>query len=245
MRVELLYFPECPNVNAAREQLRRAFAEAGLPLRWTEHDVTSPSAPKRVRGFGSPTILVDGKDVSGAPSDEAASCRVYLGSEVRGVPPLATIVQALKSRTIPPAQNGSRAIMARIVAVVPALLLSMLPVLSCPACWPAYAGVLSSLGVSFLMEVEWLLPLTGVALAVALFTLGFRARRRRGFMPLVLGVVGSAAILLCRFVVQVDVVVYIGAALLIGASVWNSWPKKRGSVSADTSECNCVEGAAS
>jgi hypothetical protein len=89
------------------------------------------------------------------------------------------------------------------------------------------------------------LPLTGVALAVALFTLGFRARRRRGFMPLVLGVVGSAAILLCRFVVQVDVVVYIGAALLIGASVWNSWPKKRGSVSADTSECNCVEGAAS
>ena len=106
MRVELLYFPECPNVNAAREQLRRALAEAELPLRWTELDVPSPSAPKRVRGFGSPTILVDGEDVSGASSDEAASCRVYLGSEVRGVPPLATIVQALKSRTIPAAQNN-------------------------------------------------------------------------------------------------------------------------------------------
>lgn len=245
MRVELLYFPECPNVNAAREQLRRALAESGLPLRWTEHDVTSPRAPKRVRGFGSPTILVDGQDVSGASSEEAASCRVYLGSDVRGVPPLETIVQALKSRTNPVAQSSSRAMMARIVAVVPALLLSMLPVLSCPACWPAYAGVLSSLGVSFLMEAEWLLPLTGVALAIALFTLGFRARRRRGLRPLALGVAGSAAILLGRFVVEVDVVVYIGAALLIGASVWNSWPKKGGAVSAGTSECNCVEGAAS
>ena len=245
MRVELLYFPDCPNVNAAREQLGRALAEAGLPLRWTEYDVTSASAPKRVRGFGSPTILVDGEDVSGAPSAEAASCRVYMGSEVRGVPPLATILRALMSRTIPANHDGSRGAMARILVVVPAILLSILPVLSCPACWPAYAGVLSSLGVSFLMDVEWLLPLTGVALAVALFTLGFRARRRRGLRPLALGVAASAAILLGRIVVQVDVVVYIGAALLIGASVWNSWPKKGAEVSVGSNECNCAEGAGS
>jgi len=198
-----------------------------------------------VRGFGSPTILVDGEDVSGAPSDEAASCRVYLGSDVRGVPSLETIIQALKSRVSPVYPNGSRGIMARAVAVVPALLLSMLPVLSCPGCWPAYAGVLSSLGVSFLMEAEWLLPLTGVALAIALFTLGFRARRRRGLRPLALGIAGSAAILLGRFVLQVDVIVYIGAGLLIGASVWNSWPKKGGSASSGTGECNCAKEAAS
>lgn len=245
MRVELLYSPECPNVDAAREQLRRALAEAGLPLRWKEYDVSSPSAPKRVRGFGSPTILVDGRDVSGASSAEAASCRVYLGSEVRGVAPLATVVRALKSRESTAPQNGSRGAMMRMLAVVPAVLLSMLPVLSCPGCWPAYAGVLSSLGVSFLMEAEWLFSLTGAALAVSLFTLGFRARRRRGRGPMALGIVASAAIIIGRFAVQLDVVVYIGASLLIGASIWNSWPKKRGNVSAASSECNCAEVAGS
>ena len=67
------------------------------------------------------TILVDGEDVSGAPSDDAASCRVYLGSDLRGVPPLATIVQALKSRTIPATQTGSRSMMARMRSLASAM----------------------------------------------------------------------------------------------------------------------------
>jgi hypothetical protein len=93
--VELLYFPGCPHVIAAREQLRRAFTAAGLAASWTEHDVTSHEASARVRGYGSPTILVDGCDVAGAGPAEGASCRVYAGSEVQGVPPLEAIVAAL------------------------------------------------------------------------------------------------------------------------------------------------------
>lgn len=96
--VELLYFPTCPNVPAAREQLGRALAAAGLSAAWSEIDVTSDDAPAHLRGYGSPTILVDGRDVAGgAPSSACASCRVYIGSEVRGVPPLDAIVAALKS----------------------------------------------------------------------------------------------------------------------------------------------------
>ncbi|MCK6458157.1 MAG: MerC family mercury resistance protein [Phycisphaerae bacterium] len=236
--VELLFSPDCPNVPAARVELRRAMEQAGLRQGWKEFDVTSAEAPKRVRGFGSPTILVDGKDVCGVmPSEGATSCRVYLGSAVRGVPALGTIVRALTDGT---ARASCRGTVGRSLAVVPGVLLAMLPVLGCPACWPAYAGLLSSLGLSFLMDAAWLLPVTTVGLVLALFALGFRARRRRGFGPLVLGVLASAAILIGRFAVGVDEVVYAGATALVGASIWNVWPIRRQPESADT--CGCVRG---
>jgi mercuric ion transport protein len=101
--VELLYFPDCPNVPAAREQLRRAFAAVGLPPQWTEVDVTAESAPAQVRGYGSPSILVDGRDVTGAERGGGSSCRVYAGSDARGVPPLEAVVAAL--RAVPSARR--------------------------------------------------------------------------------------------------------------------------------------------
>lgn len=95
MRVELLYFPGCPNVEGARLQLRRAFAELGLKPEWSEVDVTAAGVPSRLLGYGSPTILVDGGDVARGSSPQGSACRIYLGSDVAGMPPLASIVQAL------------------------------------------------------------------------------------------------------------------------------------------------------
>jgi hypothetical protein len=105
--VELLFFPDCPNVPAAREQLCRAMKQAGLPPSWGEYDVTDPTVPEHMRRFGSPTILVEGNDVTGsAPPTEGSSCRVYVGSDVRGVPPLESIVQALSASRSQPSSNG-------------------------------------------------------------------------------------------------------------------------------------------
>jgi mercuric ion transport protein len=104
--VELLFIAECPNVPAAREVLRRAMEQAGLQPSWSEYDVTEPGAPAHTRGFGSPTILVEGNDVTGsAPSAGGCSCRVYPGSEVRGVPPLEGIVRALLAGRSPPSSS--------------------------------------------------------------------------------------------------------------------------------------------
>lgn len=104
--VELLFLADCPNVPAAREVLRRAMEEAGLQPTWSEHDVMEPDAPEHVRGFGSPTILVEGSDVTGsAPSTGGCSCRVYAGSEVRGVPPQESIVRALVASRLPPSNS--------------------------------------------------------------------------------------------------------------------------------------------
>lgn len=95
--VELLYFPHCPNVPAAREQLRRAFAAVDAPPTWIEVDVTSDEVPVHARGYGSPSILVDGKDVMGAAPGAGSSCRTYTGSDVRGAPPLEAVVAALRA----------------------------------------------------------------------------------------------------------------------------------------------------
>lgn len=82
------------------------------------------------------------------------------------------------------------------------------------------------MGLAFLLQTVYLLPITVVALAMVLGALGFRARRRRGYGPLVLGLLAATLLLVGKFAMEVDVATYAGVALLILASVWNSWPAK-------------------
>jgi len=219
-RIELLYFPGCPNVQAAREQLARALALAGLPPRWVEHDVSASDAPAHTRGYGSPTILVDGRDVAGGSPAEGSACRLYPGSEVAGVPPTRAILAALVAEPPRDGALGSR------LAAVPAVLLSLLPVVGCPSCWPAYAAVLAALGVPFLMDDDHLLLLTALALTLALGGLGWRARRRRGFGPLAAGIVATVCILVGKFASDLPTVGHAGTALLVGSVLWNGWPRR-------------------
>lgn len=100
-RVELITDRTCPHVQAARDQLRRALRMAGAPAEWQEWDRDDPEAPGRVRSFGSPTILVNGRDVAGADTEAAANCcRVYAEVDgLQGVPSVETILAALTART--------------------------------------------------------------------------------------------------------------------------------------------------
>jgi hypothetical protein len=91
---------------------------------------------------------------------------------------------------------------------------------------PAYAGLISSVGLGFLMKTAHLLPLTIAALALAVAALGFRANRRRRYGPFVLGLVAAVGLVVGKFVLDSDVTVYASIAALVGASLWNSWPKK-------------------
>ena len=97
--VELIYFPGCPHVELARDRIRAALDAAGLEGIWRERDASAPDAPEHVRGWGSPTVLVDGRDVQGGQRGEGLSCRVY--SAGQGAPPLAAIVEALRARSSP------------------------------------------------------------------------------------------------------------------------------------------------
>ena len=105
-----------------------------------------------------------------------------------------------------------------------------------PACWPAYAGVLGALGLGSLMESRYLLPLTAVFFGLALFGLAYRARSRHGYRPLWLGVAGASMAMAGKFVLTQDLVMYAGLGLLLSASVWNSWPRRK-SLSGSCASC--------
>src|SRR6185437_13941265 len=77
MTIELVFDADCPNVEAARASVKAALAQAGLPATWQEWERTSDITPERVRGFGSPTVLINGEDLTGEPAAGASSCRIY------------------------------------------------------------------------------------------------------------------------------------------------------------------------
>ena len=108
---------------------------------------------------------------------------------------------------------------------------SLLPKLMCPACWPAYAASLSSLGLGFLISTTYLLPLTAMFVAVTMGSLAFRASRRRGLSPFWAGVVAAVLILAGKFYFESALATYAGVSLLILASLWNSWPPRATAVS--------------
>jgi len=98
--VELVYDGDCPNVAQARAQLLRAFERVNLRPRWQEWRCDDPASPAHVRGYGSPTILVDGVDVARAGQEGAAHCRVYRQPDgsMRGIPSVDMIATALTCR---------------------------------------------------------------------------------------------------------------------------------------------------
>lgn len=224
--VDLVYGTDCPNVPLARANLLLGFALAGVKPNWSEQRIGDPEAPAHTRGYGSPTILVDGRDVYGMPPSAEISCRIYDGLGSAHAPAAEQIAAALtatlQSATPSSRRNGWQS----SLATLPGIGLAFLPKIACPACWPAYAGVLSSLGLGFLVDVRWLLPLTAVFLLIAIFAVGFRAHRRRGFGPFFVGLGASAVVLVGKFGFENDAVMYTGLGLLIAASIWNTWPRR-------------------
>jgi mercuric ion transport protein len=107
---------------------------------------------------------------------------------------------------------------------LPSIGVSILPKLACPACWPAYAGLLSTVGLGFLISTVYLLPLTVASLVLALAALVFRANKRRGYGPFVLGFVAGGGVLLGKFALESILTVYSALGLLVIASLWNAWP---------------------
>lgn len=109
---------------------------------------------------------------------------------------------------------------------VPGVGVSLLPKLICPLCWRAYAGLLSTLGLGFLISTTYLVPLTAALLALAVGSLAFRASRRRRLAPFWLGLAAAVFVLTGKFYFESTPVTYAGVGLLVLASVWNAWPRR-------------------
>ncbi len=106
---------------------------------------------------------------------------------------------------------------------IPAAALAALPL--CPACYPAYAGILSALGLSALDNTVVQTLLTVLFLSVALGALFFRAKARRGYAPFALGAAARAVLSVSKFVMGSDPVTYAAVGPLVLAGLWNAWPR--------------------
>lgn len=91
-KVQLLVFEGCPLAEAARRSLREALAEVGFSD-YEEVDLLAPETPEDLRGWGSPTILIEGRELMGGSKGEGLGCRVYSGPA--SVPAPAEIASAI------------------------------------------------------------------------------------------------------------------------------------------------------
>ena len=225
---ELVYDRDCPNLESARAHLLKAFGQAGMTAHWSEYLIGDPAVPHHARGYGSPTILVDGRDVSGGLPANEDSCRIYVDEQGRfsGVPAVHEIATALANRSATKASKATAGSWRSTLAVAPGLGAALVPTTLCPICWPALGGVLSSLGIGFVMDGRWVLPATIPLLMLAVGALAFRAPARRGYAPFGLGVVAAMIVAVSKFIIQNNTAMYVGLALLVAASVWNAWPTR-------------------
>ncbi len=115
----------------------------------------------------------------------------------------------------------------KFLAVLPSVVLALLPRLACPCQYPAYAGLLGWLGLTFLMQTVYLFPLTAACLTFAVGGLAVGAKRRHGYAPFGIGLLAAIGLLVGKFVINVDLVVYVAIAVLLAVSVWNAWPSKQ------------------
>lgn len=162
MKIQLLHFQGCPNVVAARDALRDALAAEKLDLAIEEIDVESSTAPEWARGWGSPTILIDGDDVTGQErpaSSGSSACRLYAG----GAPSIDAIRARLASPRATPSPKRRRLALPMIGAVSAAIAAS--------ACClvPAALAAIGVSGVGFASRFApyrpYFLIATGVVLA--------------------------------------------------------------------------------
>jgi len=225
LNIDVLYFEGCPNHKPTIERVREVLDRLGIDARINETQVTPDDDPAELKFLGSPTVLVDGVDIDPAQREGVSygfGCRTY-GHE--GVPPVRMIDEAVCRGAADTARFRRKPGWMSSLGVLPGIGASLLPVGLCPVCWPAYAGVLGALGLGALLESRYLLPLTALLLVIALASLAFRARRRRGYGPLVLGMLASAIVIIGKFVLVLYAAAYAGAILLVAASVWNVWPR--------------------
>ncbi len=219
-KVELIFDSDCPNVEPARQQLREAFSVLGLTPQWTEWLRMDPTSPDYVRQYGSPTILIDGKDIAGSESQGAESCRIYQNPDgsLRGVPSVEAITSALSRKTMP--HLGT-------LAILPAIGVALMPKLVCPACWPAYAALVSALGLGFLISAKNLFIVSTLFLGLALIALFTQGRKKQSYRSFWLGLFSVLLILFGKFALDNDSIVYGGVLLLTLAAILDFLPQKK------------------
>jgi len=240
MKIELVYDSNCPNVERVRENLRLAIKQTGIKASWQEWERRDPDIPGHLLNYGSPTILVNEKDfITNIPAPQSDSCRLYpdMNGQLHGVPPVDAIVKAITTKR----SGMTRSRFGGFVAGLAAVGVAFLPKIACPICWPAYAGLLSAVGLGFLIQGNNLLIVSTVFLGLALTVFAWRGKNRHNFMPFWLALVGVFLMIPGKFLWNNMLMFYAGTVFLTVAIILDIWPLNKLTTCQDCNEKNSRE----
>lgn len=227
MTVELIYDRDCPHVGQTRANLMQALSQTHLPVKWVEREKSSPDSPEYVTRYGSPTVLVNGHDIAASNEIAAPCCRLYYSESGRpcGAPGTELIRAALSRLGSIGTTDVRRRGIRHSVLAMPGIGVALLPKLACPLCWPAYAALVSALGLGFLLTAAVLFWITAICLLTTVVSLAIGSRKRHGQGPAFAATVASLMIVIGKFGVGSERLAYTGVALLAAAALWNAWSR--------------------
>jgi len=96
MKIDVLYFAGCPKHKPTVQRVSEVVHRLGIDARVNEIEVKQGDDPKALRFAGSPTVLVNGRDIDPVAQSNVSygfGCRMFGGA---GVPPVEMIEQALR-----------------------------------------------------------------------------------------------------------------------------------------------------
>ncbi len=99
MRIELLYYPECPSHERALELLREALRAEGVDAPIEIIRIDTQAQAEQHRFIGSPTIRIDGIEVDPHPElPYRLTCRTFVHEDGRlsPLPSLTMLRQAIR-----------------------------------------------------------------------------------------------------------------------------------------------------
>ena len=99
--------------------------------------------------------------------------------------------------------------------------LSALVAIVCPLCIPALGAFLASVGLGFAVSSKFLQPFLIVLLLISLASLGWAVRLHKKWWVLAVGMIGAVGIYIGRYIWFSQLLMYVGAFLLIGISLIN------------------------
>lgn len=225
-KIELIYDSGCPNVDAARANLKQALANLPFENDWTEWERTAPSAPAYVQRYGSPTVLIDRIPIGKEDVDEAGnSCSIYFNKdgEITHVPSVNQIRSAIQEVSL---KRKPRPILG-IVSSIGSSILAVIPVISCPLCWPAYTALLSTIGIGFFNYSPYLIPFLIGLIGFVSFLMWRDYRIHKRILPFLLSLIGGACVVIGKIIYSNDPLMYAGITGLIVAGIVNIFLVKK------------------
>ncbi|MBN2289304.1 MAG: DUF2703 domain-containing protein [Candidatus Glassbacteria bacterium] len=110
MRLQFLYYPDCPSHAQGLERLKKVLGGMGLDHQVEVTCVDSEEQARELNFIGSPTVLVDGEDIDPQGLEgqaPALTCRIYRLEDGRfsPLPSEQMILRALERAAAGPGQS--------------------------------------------------------------------------------------------------------------------------------------------